>query len=117
MLHYTELEQEPPPLALGGPPPPKGAWRRDLLPMAPPSAALPASSAWPPPSRPPPSPSYIAGWPSAGRIEYQGVSAIYRPGLPPVLRGLTFTIEGGVSCGVVGRTGSGKSSLLLTLFR
>ncbi|KAL4420399.1 hypothetical protein ABPG75_010055 [Micractinium tetrahymenae] len=80
MLHYTELEQEPPTEALGGPKPPPG-------------------------------------WPSAGRIEYRQVSAIYRPGLPPVLRDLTFTLEGGVSCGVVGRTGSGKSSLMLTLFR
>lgn len=34
-----------------------------------------------------------AGWPSAGRIEYRGVSAIYRPGLPPVLRDLSFTLE------------------------
>ncbi|PRW21108.1 multidrug resistance-associated 1 isoform X3 [Chlorella sorokiniana] len=57
------------------------------------------------------------GWPAAGLIEYQGVTAIYRPGLPPVLRNLTFTVQGGVSCGVVGRTGSGKSSLMLTLFR
>ncbi|EFN52562.1 hypothetical protein CHLNCDRAFT_138549 [Chlorella variabilis] len=56
-------------------------------------------------------------WPAAGRIEYRDVTAIYRSGLPPVLRDLTFTLEGGVSCGVVGRTGSGKSSLMLTLFR
>ena len=61
--------------------------------------------------RPPP------GWPGDGAVEYQGVSAIYRPGLPPVLRDLTFAIPGGASCGVVGRTGSGKSSLMLTLFR
>lgn len=37
-------------------------------------------------SKPPP------GWPGDGRIEYQGVSAIYRPGLLPVLRDLTFAI-------------------------
>ncbi|CAG9463350.1 unnamed protein product [Pedinophyceae sp. YPF-701] len=57
------------------------------------------------------------GWPGAGVIEYRGVSARYRAGLPLVLRDLTFTIPGGTSCGVVGRTGSGKSSLMLTLFR
>ena len=34
-----------------------------------------------------------AGWPGSGRIEYRGVTAIYRQGLPPVLRNLTFTLE------------------------
>jgi ABC-type multidrug transport system fused ATPase/permease subunit len=62
---------------------------------------------------PPPPP----GWPASGEVVYRGVSARYRPGLPPVLRGLSFTIPAGSSCGVVGRTGSGKSSLMLTLFR
>jgi ABC-type multidrug transport system fused ATPase/permease subunit len=41
----------------------------------------------------------------------------YRPGLPPVLRGLSFDVAGGDKVGLVGRTGSGKSSLLLALFR
>ena len=31
-------------------------------------------------------------WPAGGRIEYEKVTAVYRPGLPPVLRGLSFTI-------------------------
>jgi ABC-type multidrug transport system fused ATPase/permease subunit len=44
------------------------------------------------------------------------MQARYRPGLPLVLKGLSFTIPSGATCGVVGRTGSGKSSLLLTLF-
>ena len=34
-----------------------------------------------------------------------------------MLRGITFSLPPGSSCGVVGRTGSGKSSLMLTLFR
>jgi len=38
------------------------------------------------PQEPPP------GWPGDGRIEYQNVAAVYRKGLPPVLRDLTFTI-------------------------
>jgi hypothetical protein len=37
--------------------------------------------------------THHAGWPGAGRIDYRSVSAIYRPGLPPVLRDLTFTLE------------------------
>lgn len=57
------------------------------------------------------------GWPSTGAITYSNVTASYRPGLPPVLVDLSFHIEPGTSCGVVGRTGSGKSSLMLTLFR
>jgi ABC-type multidrug transport system fused ATPase/permease subunit len=44
------------------------------------------------------------------------MQARYRPGLPPVLKELSFTIPSGSTCGVVGRTGSGKSSLLLALF-
>ncbi|GIL76009.1 hypothetical protein Vretifemale_5748, partial [Volvox reticuliferus] len=57
------------------------------------------------------------GWPKSGAITYQDVTAVYRPGLPPVLRDLSFFLAPGTSCGVVGRTGSGKSSLMLTLFR
>ncbi|CAD7702664.1 unnamed protein product [Ostreobium quekettii] len=57
------------------------------------------------------------GWLSSGSIAYQGVTASYRPGLDPVLRDLTFKIPGGSSVGIVGRTGSGKSSLMLTLYR
>ena len=41
----------------------------------------------------------------------------YRPGLPLVLHGLSVTVEPGARCGVVGRTGAGKSSLINTLFR
>lgn len=58
-----------------------------------------------------------AGWPTSGAISYVNVTASYRPGLPAVLKNLTFSLSPGTSCGVVGRTGSGKSSLMLTLFR
>lgn len=44
------------------------------------------------------------------------VQARYRPGLPAVLKEVSFTIPSGSTCGVVGRTGSGKSSLLLALY-
>ena len=41
----------------------------------------------------------------------------YRPGLPLVLRDLSLSIAAGEKVGIVGRTGSGKSSMLAALFR
>lgn len=41
----------------------------------------------------------------------------YAPDLPPVLKGLTFSVKRNERIGVVGRTGAGKSSLTLALFR
>jgi ATP-binding cassette subfamily C (CFTR/MRP) protein 1 len=41
----------------------------------------------------------------------------YRPHLDLTLKDLTFTVNPGEKIGIVGRTGSGKSSTLLTLFR
>ena len=59
----------------------------------------------------------LATWPSEGRIEAQGVVVRYRAGLPNVLNGLSFNVVGGDKVGVVGRTGSGKSTLILCLMR
>jgi ATP-binding cassette subfamily C (CFTR/MRP) protein 4 len=56
-------------------------------------------------------------WPDKGSIEVEDLWASYRPGLPPVLKGLTFNISPGTVVGIVGRTGAGKSSLVSTLFR
>jgi ABC-type multidrug transport system fused ATPase/permease subunit len=56
-------------------------------------------------------------WPAHGRIEYRNVSATYRSDLAPVLRGLSFVVEARQKVGVVGRTGAGKSSLFLSLYR
>lgn len=58
-----------------------------------------------------------SSWPSRGEIQWKGVVMGYRPELPPVLRGVELRIEGGEKLGVVGRTGAGKSSLLVALFR
>ncbi|XP_059668420.1 ABC transporter C family member 12-like [Cornus florida] len=62
-------------------------------------------------NRPPP------GWPSSGTIKFEDVFLRYRPGLPPVLHGLSFTISPSEKVGIVGRTGAGKSSVLNALFR
>ncbi|WMV40250.1 hypothetical protein MTR67_033635 [Solanum verrucosum] len=62
-------------------------------------------------SRPPP------GWPSAGSIQFENVVLRYRPELPPVLHGISFTISPSDKVGVVGRTGAGKSSMFNALFR
>merc|ERR1711916_202401 len=46
-----------------------------------------------------------------------GVTMRYRPDLEPALRGCSFAIGAGSKVGVVGRTGAGKSSLILCIFR
>uniref|UniRef100_A0A8C8RCD8 ATP-binding cassette sub-family C member 10 n=1 Tax=Pelusios castaneus TaxID=367368 RepID=A0A8C8RCD8_9SAUR len=56
-------------------------------------------------------------WPSRGHVEFQQVVLAYRPGLPNALDGVTFTIYPGEKVGIVGRTGSGKSTIFLALFR
>lgn len=56
-------------------------------------------------------------WPTNGRVEVTDLTVKYAPSLPPVLRGLNFVVEGSQRIGIVGRTGAGKSSLALALFR
>ncbi|KAK0727856.1 hypothetical protein B0T26DRAFT_748151 [Lasiosphaeria miniovina] len=58
-----------------------------------------------------------ANWPAQGSVEFINYSTRYREGLDPVLRGLTFKIEAREKIGIVGRTGAGKSSLALAIFR
>jgi ATP-binding cassette, subfamily C (CFTR/MRP), member 1 len=57
------------------------------------------------------------GWPSEGRIEFRNVSMRYLPDLPLVLKDVTFDAKSGEKIGIVGRTGSGKSSIMQSLFR
>ncbi|KAL1903423.1 hypothetical protein Sste5346_000049 [Sporothrix stenoceras] len=54
-------------------------------------------------------------WPSAGHIAFRGYSAAYRSGTPPVLHAVSADILPGEHIAIVGRTGAGKSSLVLAL--
>ncbi|RCH98429.1 ATP-binding cassette, sub-C (CFTR MRP), member 9, partial [Rhizopus stolonifer] len=56
-------------------------------------------------------------WPEKGLIEFRDYSTRYRPGLDLALRDLSFTVVPKEKIGIVGRTGAGKSSLSLSLFR
>ena len=73
------------------------------------STLSPEESVAPPP--PPPQ------WPHKGAINFNGVVMGYRVGLPDVLKGASFEVEAGEKVGVCGRTASGKSTLLVCLFR
>jgi ABC-type multidrug transport system fused ATPase/permease subunit len=56
-------------------------------------------------------------WPSRGEVEFSNYSARYREGLDLVLKNVSLDIKSHEKIGVVGRTGAGKSSLTLALFR
>uniref|UniRef100_A0A8B9LS77 Multidrug resistance-associated protein 1 n=1 Tax=Astyanax mexicanus TaxID=7994 RepID=A0A8B9LS77_ASTMX len=61
--------------------------------------------------------SVPAGWPTAGHIEVRNFGLRYREDLELAIHDITVIIEGGEKVGIVGRTGAGKSSLTLGLFR
>ncbi|XP_074696423.1 multidrug resistance-associated protein 1 isoform X5 [Strix aluco] len=56
-------------------------------------------------------------WPTEGKVEFRGYGLRYREDLDLVLKNINVTINGGEKIGIVGRTGAGKSSLTLGLFR
>jgi ATP-binding cassette subfamily C (CFTR/MRP) protein 1 len=56
-------------------------------------------------------------WPSKGSVSFVDYSTRYRPELGLVLQNLNLNFKPGEKIGVVGRTGAGKSSLALALFR
>ncbi|XP_021757602.1 ABC transporter C family member 10-like [Chenopodium quinoa] len=62
-------------------------------------------------NRPPPN------WPDVGKIEFCELKVKYRPNGPLVLQGINCIFEGDSKIGIVGRTGSGKTTLISTLFR
>nr|QAA95907.1 ATP-binding cassette sub-family C member 2 [Diaphorina citri] len=59
----------------------------------------------------------LADWPRQGTIKFKNVSLRYRDNWPLVLANVSFRINHGENIGIVGRTGAGKSSLLVALFR
>ncbi|KAK9726300.1 hypothetical protein RND81_05G204600 [Saponaria officinalis] len=74
--------------------------------------AIPSEAEWSLKDRLPPS-----NWPTHGNVELKDLQVRYRPNTPLVLKGITLNIRGGEKVGVVGRTGSGKSTLIQVLFR
>lgn len=58
-----------------------------------------------------------ADWPREGAIQVKNLSMRYRPGLPNILNDISMSIIGGEKIGIVGRTGAGKSSIILALLR
>lgn len=58
-----------------------------------------------------------AKWPENGVVKFDNYGTRYRPDLDLVIKGIDCTISPGEKVGIVGRTGAGKSSLTLALFR
>ncbi|KAL7594309.1 hypothetical protein Lser_V15G30327 [Lactuca serriola] len=58
-----------------------------------------------------------SNWPSSGRVDIQNLKIRYQPNSPLVLQGISCVFEGGNKIGIVGRTGSGKTTLISALFR
>ena len=56
-------------------------------------------------------------WPQYGVVKFDNYQTRYREGLDLVLKGIDVEIMSGEKIGIVGRTGAGKSSLTLALFR
>jgi len=62
-------------------------------------------------------PVLVADWPTEGAVEFVDYGTRYREGLDLVLRGVSASVRPREKVGIVGRTGAGKSSLTLSLFR
>lgn len=56
-------------------------------------------------------------WPTRGEMAFRDAKLRYRPELPTILNGLTFSIKAGEKIGIIGRTGAGKSSIVQALYR
>ena len=58
-----------------------------------------------------------ATWPQTGQVSFENYAMRYREGLDLVLKSISCDVQGGEKIGIVGRTGAGKSSLTMALFR
>ena len=56
-------------------------------------------------------------WPQKGKINFNNYNASYRPDTPIILKNINYEFENGEKIGIVGRTGSGKSSMVLAMAR
>ncbi|KAI0543772.1 P-loop containing nucleoside triphosphate hydrolase protein [Xylaria curta] len=56
-------------------------------------------------------------WPIYGAVTFESVSARHEEDGPLILKDLSFSLKGGQKIGIVGRTGSGKSSTVQALLR
>ena len=72
---------------------------------------IPNEASWT--SASPPAPT----WPAYGSVQFKQYAMRYREGLDLVLKSVDANIKGGEKIGIVGRTGAGKSSLTVALFR
>lgn len=66
---------------------------------------------------PPPPSSIPANWPQTGAIEFRNVTIRYDPNGPDILKDINLSFAAGERVAVIGRTGSGKSTLVLSLLR
>lgn len=64
-----------------------------------------------------PKPPNDPHWPTRGEVVFEKVFLRYRDDLPYALNDLSFSVAAGESCGIVGKTGGGKSSLFVCLLR
>ena len=56
-------------------------------------------------------------WPQKGKVNFNNYNASYRPDTPIILKNINYEFNGGEKIGIVGRTGSGKSSMVLAMAR
>eukprot|EP00892_Ulva_mutabilis_P002364 jgi/Ulvmu1/12128/UM084_0055.1 len=56
-------------------------------------------------------------WPAQGELEVRDLVVRYRPDLPAVLSNVSFAVPAHAKVGICGRTGCGKSTLMLALYR